>query len=71
MIGFSVFRTVSQSGVCLAGRLGGGGEPTNGWQDKSAASRRGASGWSNKTILPSIRTLLPAFPIDTPTISTR
>jgi hypothetical protein len=41
MIGFSVFRTVSQSGVCLAGRHGGGGEPTNGWQEKSAAS-----GWA-------------------------
>jgi hypothetical protein len=34
----SVVRAFSQAGVDLAERHGGRGEPTNGWQDKSAAS---------------------------------
>jgi hypothetical protein len=55
----------------FGGRLGGGGEPTNGWQDKSAAFRHGASGWPDKAILPSLCTPLPALPIDTPTVSMR
>jgi hypothetical protein len=67
----SVVHTLSPAGVDLAGRHGGGGESTNGWQDKSAAFRLGASGWSDKAILSSLRALLPALPIDTPTISTR
>jgi hypothetical protein len=71
MIGLGLVRTHSQVGVGLAGRHGGAGEPTNGWQDKSAAFRLGASGWSDKAILPSLHTLLPAPPIDPPTISTR
>jgi hypothetical protein len=71
MTGLTVFRTVSRSGVCLAGKHGSGGRPADGWQDKSAAFRLGASGWSDKEILPSLRTLLPALPIDTPHISTR
>jgi hypothetical protein len=45
--------------------------PADGWQDKSAAFRLGASGWSDKEILPSLRTLLPALPIDTLTVSKR
>ena len=38
MTGLGLVRTLSQVGVGLARRHGGGGEPTNGWQDKSAAS---------------------------------
>ena len=40
MTGLGLVRTLSQVGVGLAGRHGGGGEPTDGWQDKSAASGR-------------------------------
>ena len=31
----SLLRTFSHGGVGLAGRHGGGGRPTDGWQDKS------------------------------------
>ena len=41
MIGLSAVRTISQSGVCLAVRHGSGGQPTDGWQDKSARLRFG------------------------------
>jgi hypothetical protein len=38
MTGLGLVRTLSQVGVGLAGRHGGGEESTDGWQDKSAAS---------------------------------
>jgi hypothetical protein len=38
MTGLRMVRTLSQVGVGFAGRHGNGGEPTDGWQDKSAAS---------------------------------
>ena len=71
MTALSVVRTISHVGVRSAVRHGGGGQPTDGWQDKSAAFRLGASGWLDKVILPPHRTPLPALPIDGPTISTR
>ena len=37
MTGLSLVRTISHDGVRLAVRHGGGGQPTDGWQDKSAA----------------------------------
>ena len=35
MTGLSLVRTIGHSGVRLAWRQGGGGRPTEGWQDKS------------------------------------
>jgi hypothetical protein len=71
MTGLGLVRTPSQVGVGLAVGHGGGGEATDGWQDKSAAFRYGASCWSDNAILPSLCTPLPALPIDTPTVSMR
>ena len=71
MTGLSLVRTISHGVGRLAWRLGSGGRPTDGWQDKSAAVRLGASGWLDKAILPSLCTPLPALPFGAPTISTR
>jgi hypothetical protein len=71
MIGLSVLRTFSHVRARLVVRQGGGGQPTDGWQDKSAAVRLGASGCLDKAILPSLGTPLPALRFGAPTISTR
>ena len=71
MTGLSVVRTFSHGVVRLAWRQGGGGRPTDGWQDKSVAVRLGASGWLDKAILPALCILLPALLFDRPAISTR
>ena len=71
MIGLSTVRMIWHVGVRLMVRHGGGGHSTDGWQDKSAAVRLGASGWLDKAILPSLCTPLPALLFDTPAISTR
>lgn len=42
---FELICTVSQSGVGSAEMNEGRGEPTDGWQDKSAASALAATGW--------------------------
>jgi hypothetical protein len=47
MMGMTAFRTVSDDFARLAVRHGGGVEPTDGWQDKSAAfGRAHMVGWA-------------------------
>jgi hypothetical protein len=41
MTGLSFVRTLSHDVVCLAWRHGGGGQPTERWQDKSRSLRPG------------------------------
>ena len=69
MTGLGLVRTFSHGVVRLAWRHGSGGLATDGWQDKSAAFRPGASGWLDKEILPARRTPLPVPPFTMPTIS--
>jgi hypothetical protein len=69
MTGLGLVRTLSQVGVGLAGRDVGGGDPTNGWQDKSAAFGSALVVGRKRQFLASCRTALPALPIDIPIFS--
>ena len=50
MMGLSRLRTFSHGGVGLAWRLGSGGRPTDGWQDKSREVRPGRSAEERQTL---------------------
>ena len=50
MTGLSAVRTISQSGVGLAGRHGSGGHSTDGLQDKSREVRPGRSAEEGQTL---------------------
>ena len=56
MMGMTALRTVSDDFARLAVRHGGGVEPTDGWQDKSAAfGRAHMVGWAGVSRLSPIR----------------
>jgi hypothetical protein len=50
MTGLSVVRKISHRVVCLAGRHGGGGRSTDGWQDKSRSLFAGRSAADGRKI---------------------
>jgi hypothetical protein len=50
MTGLSAVRTISHDGEGLARRRGGGGQPTDGWQDKSREVRPGRSVEEGQTL---------------------
>jgi hypothetical protein len=69
MSALSMFRTISHGVERLAWRHGGGGRPTDGWQDKSAAFGSALVVGRKRQFLASCRTALPALPIDIPIFS--